>query len=152
MADFKAANDGAVKAAKQLDAWFAEQQKTASGDYAMGPKLFAEMLRATEMVDLPLDKIEQAGREDMDRNLAALKQACAELTPGRSITECIAKVNANKPQPNAVEAARKQLVELKAFVQEKGLVSIPGTEEAKVHESPPFQRYNFAYMDPAGPY
>lgn len=151
-ADFKEANEGAVNAAKQLDAWFAEQQKSAAGDYAMGPKLFGEMIRSTEGVDVPLDKIEQAGREDMDRNLAALKDACAQYTPGKPIKQCIAKVNANKPKPGPVEEARKQLAELTAFVRGKGLVSIPGTEEALVNEAPPFKRYNFAYIDPAGPY
>ena len=151
-ADFKEANALAIKAAKEMDTWFADQQKKAQGTYAMGPELFREMIRATENVDLPLDKVEQAGRQDMDRNLAALKQACQEIAPDKPIADCLAKVNAHKPQPDAVAAARQQIVGLKAFVQEKGIVSIPGTEEAKVDQSPPYQRYNFAYMDPAGPY
>jgi uncharacterized protein (DUF885 family) len=31
-------------------------------------------------------------------------------------------------------------------------VTIPGTEQALVHESPPYQRWNFAYIDIPGPY
>jgi hypothetical protein len=151
-ADFRAANEMAIHAAKEMDSWFAEQQKTATDSFAMGADRFREMIRATERVDVPLERLEQVGREDMNRNLTALRQACSEFAPGKSIPDCVAKVDANKPQPGPVEEARRQLVELKAFVSEKGLVSIPGTEEIKVKESPPYKRYNFAYMDPAGPY
>ena len=47
---------------------------------------------------------------------------------------------------------RAQLGGLKAFLTEKRLVSIPGTEEALVEEAPPYNRTNFAYIDIPGPY
>ncbi len=51
-----------------------------------------------------------------------------------------------------MEEARQQLPQLKAFIIEKDIVSIPGTEEAKVEESPPYNRQNSAYIDIPGPY
>jgi hypothetical protein len=47
---------------------------------------------------------------------------------------------------------RQQLKELKAFVADHNIVSIPGTEEAQVAEAPPYQRWNFAYIVIPGPY
>jgi uncharacterized protein (DUF885 family) len=41
---------------------------------------------------------------------------------------------------------------LTAFVKAKDIVTIPGTEQALVRESPPYNRQNGAYIDPAGPY
>jgi hypothetical protein len=103
-------------------------------------------------VDLSLDVLEQRGREDMDRNLAALKQACGQYAPGQSIARCVGRVNAHKPAGSPVEAARRQLDTLEAFVRARKLVSIPGSERALVHEAPPYQRFNFAYIDIPGPY
>jgi len=52
----------------------------------------------------------------------------------------------------AVEGARAQLKELKRFVADVGVVTIPGPEEAMVAEAPPYNRANFAYIDIPGPY
>jgi uncharacterized protein (DUF885 family) len=61
-------------------------------------------------------------------------------------------MNANKPKGGAVEGARAQLAGLKTFVQDAGVVTIPGTEDALVNESPPYNRANSAYIDIPGPY
>jgi Bacterial protein of unknown function (DUF885) len=45
-----------------------------------------------------------------------------------------------------------QLADLKAFIEAKGIVSIPGSEQALVDEAPPYNRDNFAYIDIPGPY
>jgi uncharacterized protein (DUF885 family) len=61
-------------------------------------------------------------------------------------------VQAEKPPEGPVEGARRQLAGLRRFVEETELVSIPGEEEAQVRESPPYQRWNSAYIDIPGPY
>src|SRR6185312_16133738 len=38
------------------------------------------------------------------------------------------------------------------FIRQRDLATIPGTERAQVMESPPYQRWNFAYIDIPGPY
>jgi uncharacterized protein DUF885 len=150
--DFKAANDGAINAMKDIDGWFKTQEATATNDFALGAEKFSQMLKATEHVDVSLDILANVGRQDLDRNLAALKEACSTYAPGKSITECVAKAESNKPTGGPVEMARKQLGELRAFILEKNLVTIPGTEEAKVAEAPAYRRWNFAYINIPGPY
>jgi hypothetical protein len=150
--DFKEANDGAIKAMQEIDAWFKSQEANATGDFALGAEKFSEMLKATERVDVPLAELAATGRRDLDRNLAALKEACASFAPGASVSDCVAKAQSNKPIGGAVEGARKQLAELKSFILEKKIVTIPGTEEAKVAEAPAYRRWNFAYINIPGPY
>ena len=150
--DFKEANDGAIKAMKEIDGWFKSQEAAATNNFALGPEKFSEMLKATERVDVPLAELAEVGRKDLDRNLAALKEACATFAPGKSNTECVAKAQANKPTGGAVEGARKQLGDLKSFILEKKVVTIPGTEEARVAEAPAYRRWNFAYINIPGPY
>ena len=150
--DFAAANADAIRALQSLDAWFASQRASANEDFALGPELFQKMLYATERVNTPLDQLEAIGRQDLERNLAALKEACAQFASGKTLAECVAKGAADKPTGNPVDAAREQLKELRAFIASNNLASIPGTEEAQVDEAPPYQRWNFAYINIPGPY
>jgi hypothetical protein len=92
------------------------------------------------------------GRADLERNLVALKSACREFAPGASLRRCMDRMNAHKPAGGAVAAAREQLDTLEAFVRTGDIVSVPGRERALVHEAPPYQRFNFAYIDIPGPY
>jgi hypothetical protein len=150
--EFRTANAAAVKALRELAAWFTQEEARGTDRFAIGPELFAEMMRMTEGVEVPLADLEAKGRADMDRNLAALKEACAAFAPGHPLPDCVARANARKPRGGAVEAARYQLDTLEAFVRDRDLVSIPGTERALVREAPPYQRFNFAYIDIPGPY
>ncbi|HEX7181118.1 MAG TPA: DUF885 domain-containing protein [Thermoanaerobaculia bacterium] len=153
--DFRAANAAAAAAMRGLGAWFAELEASTQegGDgYVLGPELYGRMLRATERVDVPLAELEAAGRRELERNLAALREACAALDPGKSVRECVDLVQAEKPEGGPVEAARRQLAGLRRFLEEKALVTIPGEEQALIEESPPYQRWNAAYIDIPGPF
>ncbi len=149
---FKTANAGAIKATRELSDWIKAQKPQATQDFALGPEKFAKMLHATELVDIPIAQLKADGEADLARNLASLKSACDQYLPDKPLADCVAKVNADKPEGGAVEGARKQLAGLRQFIIDKDLVTIPGTEQAKVDEAPPFNRWNFAYIEIPGPY
>ncbi len=149
------ANAAAAQAMRDLGAWFHDQIPPAGepgGEFRMGAGLYARMLAATERVDVPLAELEEAGRRELARNLAALRDACAAFDPSLSVAECVARVTARKPPEGPVAAARRQLAGLQRFIAEKALVSIPGAEDALVEEAPPYQRWNSAYIDIPGPF
>ena len=143
---------GRGKAMQSLADWLASERKSATQDYALGPQLFARMVAATEQVDVPLARLQEIGQADMQRNLASLKKACDGYAPGKTLRECVDKANAKKPEGGAVAGARRQLPELRAFVAEKGIVTIPGPEQALVESAPPYNAQNFAYINTAGPF
>jgi hypothetical protein len=142
----------AAKAMQDYSKWLAAQKPGKPDAYVLGPERFATMLRMTENVTTPLDKLEEIGRADLERNLAALGEACKRYAPDATIENCIAKMNADKPSGGAVEGARAQLAELRKFLVDKEVVTIPGTEEALVMEAPAYRRQNFAYINIPGPY
>jgi len=150
--DLKAAAAQAAAAMRSLATWVEEQRATATQDFALGADKFRRMVRDTEGVDTTLDQLEAAGRADLKRNQDALAAACNTYAPGASIPACMEKMNANKPRGGPVAEARRQIPTLRAFVQKNDLVTIPGTEQALVEESPPYNRQNFAYIDPPGPF
>jgi hypothetical protein len=150
--EFRAANALAIAAMKELDAWFASQEATATEGFAIGAARFAEMVWATERVDVSIARLKEIGERDMERNLAALREACARYAPGKSLAECTEKVKAEKPAEGPVAAASKQLESLRKFIVARKVVSIPGPEQARVAESPSYQRWNAAYISIPGPY
>lgn len=147
-----ASSDKASKAMADLRDWLKGQEATATQDFALGPDKFARMVLANEGVDMPLDQLEAIGRADLKRNQDALKAECAKFAPGGTVPDCMAKMNARKGAGGPVATAIRQIPTLTAFVKEKDLVSIPGTEQALVRESPPYNRQNSAYIDPPGPF
>lgn len=150
--ELRIANQGAADAFARFDQWLHEQEKSATRDFALGPELFGAMLRETEAVDVPLGVLREAGERDLERNLEAMRDACAKLMPGASLVMCKARVAAKKPHDPPVAAARRQLIGLRRFLMEQDLVTIPGPEQARVEEAPEYKRWNFAYIEIPGPY
>ena len=148
----KTASLQASAAMKALADWGESQRPRAGTTFALGAARFQQMLYDTEMVSTPLSELEAIGRRDLASNQALLKQACDRYAPGQTVQQCMDKMSSNKPEGGAVAGARAQLAGLKAFLIEKDLVTIPGTEEAKVDEAPPYNRQNFAYISIPGPY
>lgn len=151
--ELRTANAGAAAAMRALGDFFSAEESSGTADgFALGAERFRRMLWDTERVDVPLEELEAAGRRDLERNLAALRAACAALSPGEPVADCVAAVQAEKPAAGPVEEARRQLAGLRRFIEEKELVSIPGTEEARVAEAPSYMRWNSAFIDIPGPY
>ena len=150
--DLADADTNAAAAMTNLTNYLIGLRKTATDKFALGKDLYAQMLKDTEMVDIPIEQIEAAGRADLDRNTQALKEECANYLPKRPLAACVAKVMAKKPPEGPVEAARKQLPMLRDFVVKNNIVSIPNGDQALVAEAPPYNRENAAFIQVPGPY
>ena len=151
--DFKSANEGAIKAVKDFDSWLDSQEANSNNNFALGPDKFKAMVKQTEGVDIGLDQLEQIAQKDLDRNLAAMKAECDKYAPGKTLIECSNQASEHKAEgADVVQAATAQLGELRKFIQDKDIVTIPGTEEAKVGLAPPYKAWNFAYINIPGPY
>ncbi|MBA3667252.1 MAG: DUF885 domain-containing protein [Sphingomonas sp.] len=151
-ADLKSASTEAAAAMKGLADWAESQRAGAGTNFALGAAKFQQMLHDTELVDTPIAELQRIGQADLKSNQDLLRAACGRFAAGATIPACVDKMNINKPAGGAVAAARLQLAELKQFVADKDIVTIPGTEEAKVEEAPPYNRQNFAYINIPGPY
>ena len=146
------ATTAAAKSMDDLSVWLDSQRPKGPRDFALGAQKFSEMLKRTELVDVPLEALELIGRKDLERNLAALKEACGAFAPQASLNACVEKMRADKPNGGTVEGARAQLDELRQFVADKHIVSVPNPEQALVAEAPPYNRGNFAYISIPGPF
>jgi hypothetical protein len=146
------ANAHAAAAMSALTTYLVGLKKTATDNFPLGNALYAQMLHDTESVDVPVAKIEVAARADLDRNTSSLREECAVYLPKGSVLDCVARVTADKPIVGPIAAARLQLVELKRFVRDHHVVSIPNDDEALVAQAPPYNSSNAAFIQLPGAY
>lgn len=151
---FERANAEARAALREFVRFMTDElQPRAVPGFAIGEERFRTMLRLGEMVDLPLDRLLEIGREDLDRNAARLKEVTSRVAPGVPVREVIRRQSRDHPAASRlVPEAARVLDELHAFIEEHQLVSIPSDVPPRVEETPPFARWAFAMMDTAGPF
>jgi uncharacterized protein (DUF885 family) len=150
--DLTDADNDASNAMANLRDYLVGLRKTANDKFPLGKDLYAQMIKDTEQVDVPVGEIEAAGRADLQRNTDMLKSECANYLPNGSLAACVAKMDAKKPPEGTLEAARRQLTMLKEFVQNNHVASIPVDQQALVAEAPPYNRENSAFIQVPGPY
>ncbi|MGR9072481.1 MAG: DUF885 domain-containing protein [Gammaproteobacteria bacterium] len=148
---FENVNRPAIKNLRQLADWLKNQRVQSTEDFALGSGGFKSMLFATERLSIVPADIEHIVVGDLERNLDALVDVCRTFAPHRHLTQCIDRVKQDKPA-DVLGTARSHLGGLKKFVAEHDLVSIPGGAEPVVAESPPYRRWNPAYIDIPGPF
>ena len=130
----------AAQAMSALKSYLESERGKANDKYAFGADLFAQMVKQTEQVDLPVAQIEAAGRADLERNTAALKAECNGYAPqGFAWRNAWPRWLPTSQKPVPVEEARAQLKMLKEFIVKNNVVSIPNNDEALVAEAPPLQ-------------
>jgi len=142
-----------VAALGKVKAELGARAATATDEFAIGEEMFLRMLSETQGFDIGLDELERIGRADLERNLAAIEAAAHAIDPDRDVREVIEEVANDKPDPGAVlDEAERQMNEMRAFVAEQQIASVPGDDVAEVRASPPYRRGNFASLSSAGPF
>ena len=123
----------------------------ANGEIAIGAENLARRYRAEDMIDTPLDTLLAIG----DRELVVAQDAFADLAkklvPNRDPLEVWREVRRDHPAPGGVVAATRVIVDsLAAFVQSKGIASLPPDERVVVEPALPFD-LGFASMHASPP-
>lgn len=149
---FAEAQEPAVAALREVEAWLELQLQDATGDFALGEERYRDLLWRVYRIDLGWQTLKQVAEADLERNLELLRTTCASIDPAMSIADCAASVRDDKPEAGAVARANEQLPELKAHLLAADIVGIPGDETAYVAEAPAYRRTNSAYIEIPGPY
>ena len=151
---FLRANQAAVTAVRDFLQWLEEDAAPkATDDFAIGERLYRRMLATGELLDLPLDKLLEIGEEELRRNMEALKKVVREIDPGKSPAAVIRQMSQQHPtEQTLIEDTRRMLDDLRSFLVERNIVTIPTEVRPLVEETPPFARWAFAMMDTAGPF
>jgi len=152
-AEIDPALDACKSALAEHVAYLTKQQSTGTQVFALGAETFLRMLAETQGIEIDLGRLTAIAEADLRRNLAALDEAARAIDPKRTTKEVVAAMAAERPTPATVLAvATQQTATARQFILDNQIVSIPSEELALVRETPPFQRWNSAFLDAPGPF
>ncbi|MGK3988281.1 DUF885 domain-containing protein [Sorangium sp. So ce136] len=140
-ADFEKTNAALADAAARL-AEHLEKVELPKGDasHVLGEARYRKLLLAQEGLSISLAEFKKMGEEDLAANKAAYQ-------------ELARKVKATRPKAELLLAEATRVMETsRRFIVDKGLVSLPSDERALVKETPPYMRWNSAFLDAPGPF
>lgn len=151
---FLRSNGAAADAVRNFVTWLSDEAAPrATDDFAIGERLYGQMLATGELVDLPLDRLVTIGEEELRRNEAAVTDAVGQIDRRRTPAELMREMaQEHPPAGELLESTRRLLDGLRDFLVERDLVTIPSEVRPMVEETPPFARWAFAMMDTAGPF
>lgn len=142
------------KAASAIDVFVTELRERlnkASQDFAIGPELYEKMLRYGERVDIPLSHVIKIGQTDLERNLEELREITAQIDSTRTAAELIELISTDHPTAdNLIPDTRRILEDIRSFVVDRDILTVPSEERCHVMETPSFMRWAFAAMDTPG--
>jgi uncharacterized protein (DUF885 family) len=155
LAELKSSNDGAIAALQDYQSWLQKELAPRSnGTYAIGAENYRLKLLYDEMVDTPLPRLLKLGYGQLRKDQQLFIETARRIDPSKSPEDVLREME--KDHASAREllpAAQKQLDGIRQFLIDQKIITVPGGAQAKVVETPPFQRATtFASMDTPGPY
>jgi len=149
------AHAGALHACESMCRFLAEELlERADGTFALGPEIFVRLLAAEEHVTTPLEQILERGWHELRATQHQMQEIARRLAPGRSLPDLLRHLSEDHPTAeDLIPSYRRRCGEVKRFVQERDLVTIPEGDRLEITETPPFSRsLIFAALDPPGPF
>ena len=124
------------------------------GTFAIGAENYRLKLSYDEMVDIPLPRLLEIGYAQLHKDQAAFVEAARKIDPHKTPEDVLKELESDHPAGDQLlSSAQLQLDGLRQFLIDKKIITVPGGAQAKVAETPSFQRATtFASMDTPGPY
>ena len=125
----------------------------AEGDFRLGRDLFERKVRYEEHVELSADQLRDLNERAIADYHAWVAREAARIDPRRTPVAVMDSITRIHPTPEQlIPTARRQLDEIKAFIVQKGIVTLPSDRMPVVRETPRYIRGSFASMDTPGPF
>ena len=147
---FSRANRAAVAAYRSFIGILRGRLLHATPAVGLGATHLQGMLAANEMVDLTPEALLALGEADLAKNHARIVEVAARL--GTTPAQAIDTMGRNHPPPETIlDHARRLNEEIRQFVIERDLVTVPDESRCLVQATQPYMRNGSAYMDVPGP-
>jgi hypothetical protein len=154
-ARFEETNAAVVKALTEHGVFLEKDLLPRSnGEYAIGAENYRLKLLYDEMIDVPIGRLLDMAYAQLRKDQELFLETAHRIDPKRKAAEVLAELVKDHPTADGlIPAAQAQLDDLRKFVVDKQIMTVPGDVQAQVIETPPFMRaLTFASMDTPGPF
>jgi uncharacterized protein (DUF885 family) len=126
----------------------------ATTPYALGADTYTKLLKATEMLALPLDQLLAIAEADRARNEAAFIETAKKIDATKPADTVLTAIEHEHPKPSELlKTSQNSLDDIRRFIVDRKIMTIPASDPARVKETPPFMRSTTsASMDTPGPF
>jgi uncharacterized protein (DUF885 family) len=155
MAEFQKTNQGVVDALNSYAAFLkTDLLPRSQGEFRIGAETYRKKLLYDEMVDIPLDRLLEIGRENLRRNQEEFTRVAAQVDKSRTAEQILNEAMLDHPAAaKLMQSFRDVLSGLREFIEKNRIVTIPSKVPPIVEETPPFERaLTTASMDTPGPF
>lgn len=155
MKEFNEANQKAIDAINDY-ATFLEKEKLpkAKNNYAIGEANYKKMLLYGEGITMSPDEILAIGVKELAKEQAAFEAAAKVINPNKPAIDVYNDMQKEHPTAETlIPDARKHLEEIRQFLIDKKIITMPSEVRVKVEETLPYLREtSTASMDTPGPF
>ena len=154
-AEFEEANRKAAFALNDYANWLERDRlPKATANFAIGEDKFQRMLAETELVDMPVTKILEIGLAKLKEQQDIFSEAARQIDPNKPATQVFKEIQKEHPTAdNLIKDFSADLEQIRKFVVNHHVVTIPSEVRAQVKETPQYRRAtSFASMDTPGPF
>src|SRR5438477_1633213 len=111
LAEFKTANGAAVDAMESYIGFLKAQLENAKEDFAIGARMFERLLAVNELVDLPLERVLEVGRANLEANKQAFINTARLIDPHKDVREVAESVASDHPTAESLVSETASMLE-----------------------------------------
>jgi uncharacterized protein (DUF885 family) len=125
-----------------------------NGDFAIGEALYRQKLEYEEGVTEDIDSLLAWGRAELKRTQDEFREVARRIDATKQPMEVYQTLGSEHPTPTElVPTTQAMLEEIRQFLVDRRIITIPSEVRARVAETPSFNRaLSFASMSTPGPY
>jgi uncharacterized protein (DUF885 family) len=139
-ADLTKTNAALADEADKLAAFLKDEARKGDSSHVLGVPRYKKLLSLQEGLTIPLADFKKMGEENLQTNKTAFEAAAKKAKLTRPKSEAL------------LDEATKLMNSSRQFVIDKKIATIPSEDKAVLKETPPFQRWNAAFLDGPGPF
>lgn len=119
-------------------------------EFALGRRKYERMIYAEHLARIPVERLKEVGKADLASNQAALMETASRIgTKGPK--ETLEELENDHPTADGlIDDTRAMLEDIRGYLIDKGIVTVPSEERARVIETPRFFRFATAAMNSPG--
>ena len=123
-----------------------------NGDFVIGEQIYRQKLLYEEGVTEDIDSLLAWGKAELKRTQDQFREVAARITPGKAPMDVYRELGKEHPAPaELVPTTRAMLEEIRQFLVDKRIITVPSEVRALVAETPAFNRsLSFASMSMPG--
>ncbi|RKH66460.1 DUF885 domain-containing protein [Corallococcus aberystwythensis] len=125
-----------------------------NGDFAIGEETYRQKLQYEEGVTESIDSLLAWGRAEMKRTQDQFREVAGRIAPGKAPMDVYRELGKEHPSgAELVSTTTATLEDIRQFLIDRRIITVPSEVRAKVAETPVFSRaLSFASMSTPGPF